>query len=120
MTLKYHKDLDVWKDSIELVVDIYNLTSDFPTEEKYSIVSQLRRAAVSVPSNIAEGAARNSVKEFVQFLYIALGSLSEIDTQLIISQKLDFINSDAPDIFKKIQSIRKQIFGLIRSLKTKQ
>lgn len=120
MAFKYHKDLDIWKASIELVVDIYKQTSDFPAEEKYSIVSQLRRAAVSVPSNIAEGAARNSVKEFVQFLYIALGSLSEIDTQLIISQKLGFTNTDIRDVFIKIQLIRKQIFGLIRSLKTKQ
>ncbi len=67
MSFRYHKDLNIWKDSVELVVDIYKLTTGFSSEEKYGIVSQFRRAAVSIPSNIAEGAARNSNKEFIQF-----------------------------------------------------
>ena len=79
-----HKDLDVWNKSIELAEKIYKVTSSFPKEEQYGIVSQIRRSVVSISSNIAEGAARNSKKEFIQFLYIALGSLSELETQLIL------------------------------------
>ena len=82
--MKTHKDLDVWKFAIEFVTNIYKATSDFPDEEKFGLTSQLRRASVAIPSNIAEGAARNHPKEFIQFLYIALSSASEIETQLII------------------------------------
>ena len=89
--MKSHHDLDVWKNSIDLVEDIYKLSSKFPKEEVYGLTSQIRRAAVSVPSNIAEGAARQSNKEFIQFLYIALGSLSEVETQVCIALKLGFI-----------------------------
>ena len=84
MRLKTHKDLDVYQNSMELVTDIYHMTKFFPREEQYGLTSQIRRSAVSVPSNIAEGAARKSKPEFIQFLYIALGSLSELETQLII------------------------------------
>jgi four helix bundle protein len=81
--VKTHGDLDVWKNGIELVKKIYILTKDFPKEEIYTLTSQIRRLAISIPSNIAEGAARNSKKEFIQFLYIALGSAAELETQLI-------------------------------------
>ena len=90
MGIKTHKDLDVWKLSIQLVKDIYQLTSKFPSEEKFGLVAQIRRAAVSIPSNIYEGAARNSDKDYIRFLYISLGSLSEIETQLIIAEELGF------------------------------
>lgn len=73
--IRTHKDLNVWKDSITLAKELYRLTENFPKEETYGLASQMRRAAVSIPSNIAEGAARNSTKEFIQFLYIALGFL---------------------------------------------
>jgi four helix bundle protein len=76
-----HKDLDVWKKSMNLVVLIYDITSKFPSDERFGLTSQMRRAAVSIPSNIAEGAARKGDKEFIQFLMIALGSLSEVETQ---------------------------------------
>jgi four helix bundle protein len=76
-----HKDLDVWKKSMNLVVLIYDITSKFPSDERFGLTSQMRRAAVSIPSNIAEGAARKGDKEFIQFLMIALGSLSELETQ---------------------------------------
>ena len=89
MTLKTHKDLDVYQTSMELVTDIYHLTKSFPWEEQYGLTSQIRRSAVSVPSNISEGAARKNKPEFIQFLYIALGSLSELETQLIISKNLN-------------------------------
>ena len=83
--IKTHKDLDVWKKSMDLVERVYRRTERFPDSEKYGLTNQIRRCAVSVSSNIAEGAARNTDKEFVQFCYIALGSLSELETQLLFS-----------------------------------
>lgn len=83
-----HKDLDVWRDSVALTKAIYLVTESFPKEEMYGLVSQMRRSAVSIPSNIAEGAARQGGKEFIQFLYMALGSASELDTQLEISKSI--------------------------------
>ncbi|MBF0587414.1 four helix bundle protein [Prosthecochloris sp. N3] len=82
-----HKGLDVWHKSIDFAVQVYTFTKDFPIDEKFSLVSQLKRAVVSIASNISEGAARNSSREYIQFLYIALGSASEIETQLIIASK---------------------------------
>ena len=113
-----HKDLDVWKLSVDLVVDIYRLTESFPKNELYGLTSQIRRAAVSIPSNIAEGAARKNTKEFIQFLYISLGSIAEIDTQLIISQRLGYaeINGELAD---RIEHVRKMLINLIRKLKEK-
>ncbi|WP_289021485.1 four helix bundle protein [uncultured Salegentibacter sp.] len=114
--MKSHKDLTVYKTSIDLVIDIYNISKRFPEVEKFGLISQIRRAAVSVPSNIAEGAARNSKKEFIRFLYISLGSVAEIETQLEIASKLDFMEK-APDIEEKIIYIRRMILKLIQSLK---
>ncbi len=112
-----HKDLEVWKESIELVTEIYKLTSEFPTEEKFGIVNQIRRAAVSVPSNIAEGSARSSDKENLRFLDMACGSLAELETQILISENLGFINSQ--EIITKIDNIGKMLSGLKRHLKNK-
>ena len=114
-----HKELKVWRESIELVVDIYDLTKNFPKEEIYSLTSQLKRAAVSIPSNISEGAARNSDKEFIKYLYISLGSLAELDTQLIISQRLGYIK-DVNNISERVINTRKMLLGLIKYLKKKQ
>ena len=83
--MKLHKDLDVWKRSIEFVTFVYNFTKNFPKKEIYGFTNQIRRAAVSITSNIAEGAARNYSKEFIQFLFISLGSISELETQIMIS-----------------------------------
>lgn len=83
-----HKNLDVWKKSVQFVTDVYHLTSGFPKEEIFGLTNQIRRASVSIPSNIAEGAARNSDKELIHFLYIALGSHQELDTQLPYRKKL--------------------------------
>lgn len=113
--MKSHKDLTVYKNSIDYVVTIYNLTKSLPDEEKYGLTSQLRRAAVSVPSNIAEGAARHSKKEFCRFLYIALGSLAETETQLEIASRLGFI-SDLKAIEDQSIYIRRMILKLIQSL----
>ncbi len=114
--MKTHKDLIVWNKSMELVIATYKLSSKFPEEEKFGLISQMRRAAVSVPSNIAEGAARNSTKEYIRFLYIALGSLSELETQFLISNRLEYINDVLEDT---ITDIRKLLLSLIKSLKNK-
>jgi four helix bundle protein len=114
---KTHKDLDVWKKAIQLVTEIYNITESFPDKEKFGITLQIRRSSISIASNIAEGAARNTKKEFVQFLYIALGSLSELETQLIISINLGYLNS-IDDTFTEIIEIRKMTLGLIKYLKS--
>ncbi len=92
--MKTHRDLDAWKNAIALVTYVYKITKGFPSDEKYGLISQIRRSAVSIPSNIAEGAGRNHNKEFIQFLYIALGSASEIETQILISYNLKYISED--------------------------
>lgn len=118
--MKTHKDLDVWKKTIELVTNVYQLTQSFPKEELYGLTSQLRRSAVSVPSNIAEGAALQSNKEYLQFLYIALGSLMELDTQLIISKNIKLISDDDLSKFQvEIQTIGKMLNGLNTYRKSK-
>jgi four helix bundle protein len=116
--MKTHKDLDVWKKSIALVASIYKITSSFPKEEIYGLTSQIRRSAVSIPSNIAEGAARNHINEFRQFLYISLASAAELETQLIISNMLNFIdNQKSEELILELNSISKMLQGLIKSLK---
>ena len=112
-----HKDLDVWKESMDLAKKIYTLTATFPKEEIYGLSSQMRRSSVSIPSNIAEGAARSSDKEFIQFLYISLGSLSELETQVILSSDFGFYHEH--EIFTYIEEIRKKLLGLIKYLKSK-
>ena len=94
--MRRHHELQVWREAIELVEEAYRLTSAFPREELYGLTSQMRRAAVSVPSNIAEGAARQSEREFLQFLIIARGSLSELETQVLIAEKLGYMKSVEP------------------------
>ena len=89
-----HKDLEIWNKSMDLVMDIYSLTKLFPSNEKYELSSQPRRAAVSVPSNISEGASRNYTKDYCRFLFISLGSLSEIETQILIAERLGYIRKE--------------------------
>ncbi len=116
--MKSHKDLDVWRAAIDMARDIYELTKAYPKEEQYGIISQMRRSAVSIASNIAEGAARQGNKEFVQFLYIALGSASELDTQIEVSRAIGLADSNALlDLQKNLESISKMLQGLIRSVK---
>jgi four helix bundle protein len=116
--MKTHKDLIVWQRSIQLVTDVYKITKEFPKDELYGLVNQLRRAAVSIPSNIAEGAARFSKKEFCQFLYISLGSASELETQFIISRNLNYLGQDISESLQlQLSQVRKTLLGLIQSLK---
>ena len=113
-----HEDLKVWQESMILVTRIYDITKSFPNSETYGIVSQIRRSAISIPSNIAEGAARNHKKEFIQFLYISLGSLAELETQLMISLNLNYIDmKNLEEISNSIRYIRSMLSGLIKSLK---
>ena len=114
--MKNHKDLDVWKKSIDLVAQIYEISKNFPKEEMFGLQSQVRRAAVSIPSNISEGASRNSKKEFIQFLYIALGSASEIETQIIVAQKIGYLK-DMEKMLLNIEDIKKMLNGLISFLR---
>ncbi len=116
--MKSHKDLEVWQAAIDLARDIYELTKSFPKEEQYGIIAQMRRSAVSVASNIAEGAARQGTKEFVQFLYVAVGSASELDTQLEISRAAKLVKSDLLDpVQAELTRVTMMLRGLIRSLK---
>ena len=113
--MRTHLDLDVWKKPIQFVKKIYKITSKFPDAEKYGLTNQMRRCPVSIPSNIAEGAGRNSKKEFKQFLYISLGSISELETQLIISTELNYQKDNS--LLDELNEIRKMLFGLIKSIK---
>ena len=105
------KELKVWAKAIELSTDVYQLTADFPKEEKYGLTSQIRRSAVSVPSNIAEGAGRNTNKEFNHFLGISNGSSYELQTQLIISRNLDLIDARVDHVLDQIDQIQKMIYS---------
>ena len=114
--MQTHKDLDIWKLGISLVKSIYLLTETFPSNERYGLSSQMQRCAVSVPSNIAEGSARQSKKEYIQFLYIALGSLSELETQLIISQEIGYGRPDK-NLFQDVETLRKKMLNFIKYVK---
>ncbi len=117
--MKTHKDLDVWRGSIELARIIYEITRQYPKGEQFGLTSQMRRSVVSIASNIAEGAARNGNKEFKQFLYIALGSASELDTQIEISKITNMYDEDKLNsIQMNMVVVMKQINGLIRSIKS--
>jgi four helix bundle protein len=113
-----YKELEIWKASKNFCVPIYKLTAKFPDEEKFGLISQLRRACVSVPSNIAEGSARATNKDFVKFLRFSLGSCREIDTQLLVSVELEFIKNDEIEpISKELNRIMIMIINFMKTLK---
>ena len=115
-----HKDLKVWQNSIDLVVSVYKLTQSFPTQELYGLTSHIRKTAISIPSNISEGAGRDHTKDYIRFLYISLGSLAELETQALISNKLRYTSKEEfNEIEKKIIGIRIQLAHLIKVLKKK-
>lgn len=114
-----HKKLDLWKESVEFVISIYKTTSNFPREEEFGLKSQLRRASVSIPSNISEGLTRRTVFDKIHFLNIANGSASEIDTQLEISYRLKYLDQNDFELLEnKLISIQKLLSGLIKNLST--
>jgi len=110
-----HHELDVWKDAVALVEAIYRYTAAFPLDERYGLTSQLRRAAVSVPSNIAEGAARRSRKEYLHHLGIARGSLAEAETQLLIARRLALAESP-PELDEHVERVFARLNALIKRL----
>lgn len=104
---------DIWKEAINISVEVYKLTSSFPTEEKFGLISQLRRSAVSIASNFAEGCSRTSEKDFSRFLEIALGSAFELKTQLIISNKIELLSEEMlTDSLTKIDKVSRQLNSL--------
>ncbi len=114
INVQTHKDLRVWQKGMELVEKVYSMTASFPQSEAFGLTAQIKRSVISIPSNIAEGAARNSRKEYIQFLYVALGSLAELETQLLIAQRLKFIDS-IPE--SSLLEVKKPLLGLIKFLK---
>lgn len=111
--IRNYRDLLVWQKAMHLVEEVYQLTSRFPPDERFGLVAQLRRAAVSIPSNIAEGQARKSTREFVQFISLAEGSLAEVDTQLLLSERLGLcVDRDVDTLFSVIEEIRKMLMAL--------
>ncbi len=117
-TGRAHHRLEVWKLSRTLVTDIYKLTKSFPKEEVFGLTAQIRRSAVSIPSNIAEGAARSGSKEFAQFLSIARGSASELDTQLLIAADLGYIKENDP-IFALLNRVSRLLTGLHKTIRSR-
>jgi four helix bundle protein len=118
--LSSYRDLLVWQKAMELVVETYRLSSRFPKEEQYGLTSQLRRASVSVPSNIAEGYGRASRKEYLQFLYVGQGSLKETETQIILAEMLGYASKDATKpLLERAEVVGKLLGGLIRALRRK-
>ena len=115
--MKNFKNLKVWQKSIELVKNIYACTNDFPKEELFGLTGQIRRSAVSIPSNISEGAGGGSKKEFNKFLNIAIGSSYELETQLIISHEINFISDENfENLNSRLDEVQKMIFGLQKSV----
>jgi four helix bundle protein len=118
MTIKCYQDLKVWQIAIDVVTDIYKLTEQFPRNESFGLVSQIQRASVSIPSNIAEGHARGSNREFHHFLTIALGSTAELETQLIIAEKLNYLEQNAAKVMlTRVDKLGKMMRALQKSVK---
>lgn len=118
--MKYYKDLQVWQKAMDLTVEVYRLVKLLPKEELFALSSQMRRAAVSIPSNIAEGQGRNSVKEFLQFIAIAKGSNSELETQLLICVRVGYMEEHAIKVaLSLITEIAKMLSSLSRTLATR-
>jgi four helix bundle protein len=117
LKIKNYQELNIWKRSVEIAIEIYNSSKNFPKEELYGLTYQIRRASVSIPSNIAEGFNRYHNKEFRQFLYISLGSCAEVETQLFIAQRLNYVDQEkASKLIKELGEIGKMINSLIKKI----
>lgn len=115
-----YKDLNIWKKSMDVVTEIYRITKCFPADERYALSDQMRRSAISVPSNIAEGQSRNSAKDFIRFLYISRGSSAELRTQLEISKRLGYYDSNfVDDLIEELSQIDIMTVSLIKHLDSK-
>jgi four helix bundle protein len=113
----HYKDLLVWQKAMALAKEVYRMTASFPGDERFGLTSQMRRSAVSVPSNIAEGQARQGTREFLQFISHASGSLAELETQILLSVDVSYARkTDADAVLRKIEELQKMLAGLRRSL----
>lgn len=120
MSVTSYKHLEVWKKSRALVVRVYDVTSSFPKEEMYGLTTQLRRAAISIPSNIAEGNARRSTRDYIRFLNIAYGSIAEVETQLYIAMDLHYATqSQLQPLFNDYSELARMLNGLVTRLESK-
>jgi len=118
---KPHKKLDVWTSAVDLAQLAYKITDRFPAKEQFGLTSQIRRATVSIPSNIAEGAARQTKKEFIQFLHVSKGSLRELDTQLELAKRLEYLGQTEWEALNELlERVDRMLSGLIRHLKAKR
>jgi four helix bundle protein len=118
MTMRPHQNLEAWSKAVELVTNIYRSTERFPKEERYGLTSQIRRAAISIPANIAEGAGRRSQKEFVHFLSNSQGSASELETELIFANRLGYLDEKTfAQLISELERIGRLITGLSRHLR---
>ena len=118
--MRPHEKLDVWKRAVNFVTKVYEYTKTFPSDEKYGLTSQIRRSAVSVPANIAEGSARQSNKEFLRFLSIAQGSSSELETELLIAFNLEYLSKENySELNVEIEAISRMMIGLSKHLKNR-
>jgi four helix bundle protein len=116
-TINNFRDLEIWKKGMELVARIYELSKGFPIDERYGLISQMRRAAVSVPSNVAEGFRRRHAGEFKQFLNIALGSLAELETQFVIARQLNYVAAEAEaETLERIDHLNRMIVTLSKKV----
>ena len=116
-SFKSYRDLEVWKRAMKLVKRIYQVTSRFPAEERFGLTNQIRRAAVSIPSNLAEGHARSGAAEFSRFISISMGSVAEVETQVLLSVDLSYSNGEqATEILTELDEIGKMLRGLSKSI----
>jgi len=114
------KDLTLWQEAMELVIDVYKITKQFPKSEMYGLCGQMQRCAVSVPSNIAEGHQRNSTPQFLQFISIARGSLGELETQIILAFRLEYLDKNTKEeLLNRVARVGRLIGGMMKSLKAK-
>jgi four helix bundle protein len=118
--LKNYKDLKVWQKAYKLCINIYKITSNFPTEEIYCLTSQIRRSSISIPSNTAEGYGRGTIKEYIRFLYVAYGSYCELETQLLLSYDLGYmIQENEDELLENAKEVERMLKALIKSLEKK-
>ena len=118
--LKNYKELDVWKKSYKLCLNLYKVTKDFPKDEMYGLTSQIRRSAVSIPSNIAEGYGRKTTLDYVRFLYVAYGSICELETQTILSGDLGYVGKEIfKELKEEIGNVERMLKAMIKSLENK-
>lgn len=120
MAINSYRDLEVWRKGVQLSLAVYRLTADFPDSERFGLTSQMRRCSVSIPSNIAEGHARLSTREYLRYLSISLGSLAELETQLHISSELGFgVKPRVVQLFAQLDNLGKQLRALTKALRTR-